>query len=484
MYPFPCRRRPARPGVGGAKTNVNAPTSPTRGTADASRADPLHGWLAAAIPADACTFRVGDPGLASTLAHAGGELVESRPDVEIGTVAELKGDARWAIVAIEAAQPEGGSLPVRAGRRLVAALMAHRGGRRAAAAVSALGYRDVVAIPWDIEQVLRLPGVDDTRRSLRLVEFLPQRVLVVGRRPGESDRTALAVATEAAAAESGIPLRHGWPQARAETLVVVAETGVLRVTVGPGSRGMERQRVALDALAECDPVPIVADRVPWVITRGRTGLAEWSFERRLAGRPAPPVISDDLLADCLDFLVALHYTARGTSPSRSLVADAEVVADLIEPEAGGAIRSLGSRLEDELASVTRGFAHGDFWSGNLLVSGRALRGVVDWDVAAAGCLPALDLLQLRLSEHRAKTRQYVGVAVVEHLLPWARNGGDDVVRSYARRVGLELDPARLEALVLAFWLDYVSQELRKYGDRAGRPVWMRDNISVVVDSLR
>jgi aminoglycoside phosphotransferase (APT) family kinase protein len=247
---------------------------------------------------------------------------------------------------------------------------------------------------------------------------------------------------------------------------------------------MERQGVALAALAGYDPVQIVADRVPWVITRGRSGLAEWSFERRLAGRPAPSVLGDGLLADCLDFLVALHHTAYGTSPSRSLVADAEVVADLTDSEAGKAIRSLGVRLEDELADVTRGFAHGDFWSGNLLASGGALRGVVDWDVAAAGCLPALDLLQLRLSEHRAKTRQYVGVAVVEHLLPWARSGGDDLVRSYARRVGLALEPGRLEALALAFWLDYVSHELRKYGDRAGRPVWVRDNISVVVDALR
>lgn len=470
--------------MGAAKTEQDAPiSSPGGKTVRPSRAHPLHGWLAAAIPADARSFRVADPGLASTLAYAGADLVADRPDVEIGGVADLRGDASWAVVAIEATQPEGGSLPVRAGRRLVAALWARLQRGRAAAAVAARGYADVVTIPWDIEQVLRLPNVTDSRRNLRLVEFLPQRALVVGKRPGEESKTALEAAVEAAARESGIPLLHGWPQARAETLVVVADTGVLRVAVGPGARGMERQRVALESLAAFAPPPVVSDRVPWVITRGRTGLAHWSFERRLPGRPAPQVLGDDVLADCLDFLVALHYTAHGSAPARSLVDDAEVVADLVDSQGAETIRSLGARLEAELAGVTRGFAHGDFWSGNLLVAGGTLGGVVDWDVAAAGCLPALDLLQLRLSEHRARTRQYVGVAVVQHLLPWARQGGDEVVRTYARRIGLSLDAKLLESLVLAFWLDYLSQDLRKYGDRAGRPVWLRDNIAVVVDAV-
>lgn len=466
-----------------AKTEVEAPPTPRGNGVGADRANPLHGWLAAAIPADAHSFRVADPALASTLAFAGAELVADRPDVEIGAASDLRGDARWAVVAIEAAQPEGGSLPIRAGRRLVAALKARRRRRVAASAVAARGYDDVVTIPWDIEQVLRLPSVRDSRRTLRLVEFLPQRALVIGKARGEGGGTALDAAAHAAAVESGIPLRHGWPQARAETLVVIADTGVLRVAVGPGARGMERQRVALESLAAFVPPPVVSDRVPWVIARGRTGLAVWSFERRLAGHPAPPVLGDNLLADCLDFLVALHHVAHDSPPSRSLVEDAEVAADLSDPGIGDAIRALGARLEADLAGVTRGFAHGDFWSGNLLVADGALCGVVDWDVAAPGCLPLLDLLQLRLSQHRSRTRQYVGVAVVEYLLPWARNGGDDVLHTYARRIGLAVDPARLESLVLAFWLDYVSQELRKYGDRASRPVWMRDNITVVVESL-
>jgi len=37
--------------------------------------------------------------------------------------------------------------------------------------------------------------------------------------------------------------------------------------------------------------------------------------------------------------------------------------------------------------------------------------------------------------------------------------------------------------VYAFWLDYVAHELRKYGDRTARPLWMRANIEVVADAL-
>ena len=89
------------------------------GEADASGAYPRHNWLAAVLPAAARRFRIVDPQLASTIRSAGGELVDSAPDVEIAPAKELGGDAGTAIVPLGVVLPEGGSRAVRAARRSI-----------------------------------------------------------------------------------------------------------------------------------------------------------------------------------------------------------------------------------------------------------------------------------------------------------------------------------------------------------------------------
>ena len=66
--------------------------------------------------------------------------------------------------------------------------------------------------------------------------------------------------------------------------------------------------------------------------------------------------------------------------------------------------------------------------------------MVDWDAAGPGRLPLIDLLHLRhMNEHRPADLDW-GPTLVEHLLPWARAGGDDPARDYCRRVGIEPTP--------------------------------------------
>jgi hypothetical protein len=109
--------------------------------------------------------------------------------------------------------------------------------------------------------------------------------------------------------------------------------------------------------------------------------------------------------------------------------------------------------------------------------------VIDWDSAAPGRLPLLDLLHLTLSARREKTREYLGVALVRHQLPWAQAGGDEVVDSYCRRLGIDVDGRILKGLVFAYWLEHVAYELDSSRDRARRPVWMRNNVGVVLDAF-
>jgi hypothetical protein len=92
----------------------------------------------------------------------------------------------------------------------------------------------------------------------------------------------------------------------------------------------------------------------------------------------------------------------------------------------------------------------------------------------------VDLFNLLVAERESR---YFGRALLEFLLPWARAGGDDLSRSYCARLGIEICPERLEGLAIAWWLERVARELKTYGDRLRRPVWMHENVDSVVAAL-
>ncbi len=442
----------------------------------------LHGWLPAALPAEARRFRSADRQLAETLADAGAELVDRAPDVEIADAGDVRGDAMQAIVCIDEAQPEGGSLLVRAPRRALASGRTRLRAAGARRAIRRRGYRDAQTLMWDLEHFVWLPDVRVRLRGHTVAELLPQRAVVVGRRDGSEPTLLDAVVSEAGSLVGG-GLRHGWPLARAAMMVVVCEQAVLRLSVGRGRAKLERQQAALDALRATDPEPVIADRLPWALGQGRTGLADWSLDTKLVGATAGARLPPSLLADCVDFLVALHRAGQRPPPDkRSIASTAEIVAAVATRDGDAQrLRALGAALEERLRDVPRGYGHGDFWTRNLLVAGDRLTGVIDWDGADPDCLPLVDLLHLRLSARREQTREYLGAALVSHLLPWAKAGGDDIARGYAQRIGLRLEPDLLEAIVVAYWLARLAFEIEMFSDRVRRPVWLRGNVDAVVD---
>jgi aminoglycoside phosphotransferase (APT) family kinase protein len=182
----------------------------------------------------------------------------------------------------------------------------------------------------------------------------------------------------------------------------------------------------------------------------------------------------------MDFLVALHSACPTEADGNTLLEQAEVVADACPTEQAQVVRALAERLEAALADLPRGFGHGDFFHGNLLVDRGRLVGVVDWDAAGPRRLPFLDLLHLRLMSIREVADVDWGPSLLRHLLPWARTGGGDLVRSYCQRSGLTVDSKRLEALVFAYWLDYVSYQLRTHLHRLAQPPWIERNIHLVL----
>lgn len=445
----------------------------------------MLGWLPAVVAADARRFRTTDERLRATLVDAGGELTASAPDVEIAAAAAaLHGDAHEAIVVVDCSQPEGGRLARRAPRRLLATGQARAHAAAERRALRRRGYADSATVLWDIDHLLYVPGVRDSRRRRPLAELLPQRALVIGARDPRGPTLLEAVAAEAGEV-LGERLDHGWPLARPAMVVAVGSRGVLRIAVGPGRRIIDQQQAALQGLADADPPSLLADRLPWALARGRTGLADWSLDARLRGTPSGARLSRRLLGDCLEFLVALHRADGAPPASRVGIGDAAAVVAGACAAADDAerVRALGQALDARLEDLPRGFGHRDFWTRNLLTDADRLTGVVDWDGAGPGRLPLLDLLHLRLTARLERTRGYLGDGVVGHLLPWAAAGGDGVAAAYAERIGFSLDRPRLEALVLAYWLDRVAFEIGMFADSAAEPLWLRRNVDGVVAAL-
>jgi aminoglycoside phosphotransferase (APT) family kinase protein len=437
-----------------------------------------HGWLAAVLPADARRFRVADSGLAAVLSDAGAELVEERADVEIAPASELRGEADLAVVSFAARPHDSTHLAVRVGKRLVSAFEVRVKAFRARRSVRRRGYPRVDAVLWDVRQRFRLPGERSGDREL--VEFLPQRALVLGRR-SPPEPTLLAAALAAAGQAVGAPLQPEPPTIRAGLVATRTDKGLLRVAVGPARGQLAEQLKALQALRAAQVKGLVADRVPWPLAEGKSGLADWSLEQLLPGTRPAGGLSSELLAQCVDFLVALHESG-GSGTARSLAEDADNVAALRPRAQAEALRDLGRRLESDLARVPRGFGHGDFFLGNLLTEGERLTGVVDWDAGGPGRLPLLDLLHLlHLAQYPLGDEDW-GPAIVRHLLPWARSGGDDVVREYCERIGLDADPRLLEALAVAYWLDRVAYTLRTHRQRRAEPRWLARNVDLVVEA--
>jgi hypothetical protein len=308
---------------------------------------------------------------------------------------------------------------------------------------------------------------------------------VVGSRSSRRPTLLEAAAADASSA-AGVELPLKPPLLRAGVLVMVGTEAVLRVAVGPSRHEIESQVDSLEALHALSVPASVAERVPRVLGRGRSGLADWSVEQRLPGSQPPLPLSDALVRDCVDFLVDLHSVSGSGGQGQRAPSCAALAELLAELSAGGnaqVIRELGRRLDTSLAGVPRGFAHADFFRGNLLVEGDRLVGVIDWDGAGPDRLPLLGLLHLRLGARYRPEDDEWGRTIVDHLLPWADAGGDEVTRDYCRRVGFEPDPAHLRALALAFWLDLIALHLRLHPFRRGDRRWIERNIDLVARAV-
>lgn len=440
-----------------------------------------HGWMVAVFPEDATRFRVADSAIAARLLAAGAELVDGDADIDVGTPSTLSGAAPMAIAVLAAPPHDAEGLTQRVARRLLNSMRIRVTASGARRAIRRLGYPYVEVIPWDVAQTFRRAGAPCPARR-PLVERVPQRALVIGRR-GSPRPTMLDAVLREARLSGASGFEAAAPTIRTGgVLILMTDAMVLRTALGPAGEQIESQLDALHALRSRKPEPIVSGRIAWPLGRGTRDFATWSVERRLAGTQ-PSTLTPELHSECVDFLIGLHRV-RGPDDDHVSLADCAAVVAPYRPRAvADRLLALGERLDSTLAHMPRGFAHGDFFLGNLLVDDGSLTGVIDWDGGGPGALPLLDLLHLRHSDARPVPDVDWGRSVVDSLLPWAYRSVDPLTARYCSAAGFDPDSDTLEALVVAYWLDRLAYQLLTHRFRRSQQPWLVENVDHVLDAL-
>lgn len=443
--------------------------------------DPRHGWLAAVLPAHARRFRTPYASLAGLLEASGAELLERRPDVEIAPAGELRGDADYGIVPIWARESRSRSRLVRGFLRLLRSIRVLASLRSAKRSLARVGYAELHVLTWEREEPLLIRAGDSSRRPL--AHRFPLNAVAFAGNAARSTVLEAALA-EAARSCTGAVREERVFLGSGGVVVVRGEREVVRVVVGP-TRSVEAQRDALSWLSGADVADSIRQLIPVIVASGETGLSRWTVETRLGGERSGAAIPSRLMAECVEFLAALFLAGRGTAAAGGPVSDAAVVADRCPTRTAIRVQALARQLEEKLSVVPRGFAHGDFWSGNLLVNGeRSLTGVVDWAASGPGRLPLLDLLQLQVSMLCEEAQLGLGSAVVDTAARLTR--GEDVhVGPYCRLIGLDLSPALSRSLLLAYWLAAAARGIvdPDRPDTLTADEWSRENLDPVLEEL-
>jgi hypothetical protein len=269
-------------------------------------------------------------------------------------------------------------------------------------------------------------------------------------------------------------------------VLVTADT-VVRVALAPASGLIDAAMKTLERLAASGLPKDSAGCIPVPLGCGDVGLAAWTLQSRCRGTTPALPLEQPVLADCVQFLVDLAtYVRLGPDEFVNPSDDAAIVAEACGGELAARVRSVGDLLDQRLRFLPRVLGHRDFWSGNLLVDGGHLTGVIDWSSARAGSLPLLDLLHLRLSLICERTGDALGAAVAAHLLPADRLRGDELLVQYCERMSFDVARLDLEALVLAYWLEALGRSIIDptwNGVAIGSPMWIRQNVETVLKTI-
>ena len=447
------------------------------------RRSTAYGWIALLAPEQAKRLSVDDSALAAGLVAHGAEIDAIEPEVTVGRRLKGRPASECVLILLQRSEPVSRHRLLRGVIRVVRSLRVLSIAWLVATRLRTHRYERVRTVRWT--RGARIATAANARSRPTSHRF-PLVVCVAASRHRAEATSLLTAAVRAAEQATGrsLPI-ESITIGSSGILLAFAPDSVLRVAVGTAREPLQSQASSLVLLANEPIGERLAARLPTIQARGEVGIAEWSLESRLSGSSPPSPLPHLLLDDCVDFLICLFHTDQDAQP-QSLVDQAEVIAAWCPQASAEAVRSLAREADQVLAPLPRGLVHGDFWAGNLLAAHDRLVGVVDWSSAGGGRLPFLDLLHLIVSEPRELARQNLGAAFVNHLLPFLRDGGDDRLREYGRRLGLAPTPHELDALAVAYWIEALGRSIRDPDGGPDEPSarsWLTNNVAPILTAV-
>ena len=215
---------------------------------------------------------------------------------------------------------------------------------------------------------------------------------------------------------------------------------------------------------------------PRLLGHGLAAGGSWTLESVLEGR-RPGSLTAGLARRAASVLATFP---RADGPPRTVATDLRGAAAALSARAG----VLG-RLADALATETAGLPailrHGDLWTGNLLVDGGMLTGIVDWDAADPAGLPGADLLQLVATDLRRREHHSLGEAFLAR--PWDTTAFRAAAADYWPGTGIVPTPRLIELAGIAWWAAEVHGTLARLPHRAADERWLASNVDPVLASL-
>ena len=320
---------------------------------------------------------------------------------------------------------------------------------------------------------------------------------------------------------STLPARPETPPPTSWTVqrAMLTTTKVAVITVGPvggdplamvklpctarAAANLDRQRAVLAALHADERLGEWRAVAPMLLASGEIAGRMYVVEQALRGCDLLSLRADPLAYTRACRVAAATIAQLHRRTYSTIVADTGIVERWVDqplvlvreavallPRARhyqAAIERLAMELHAMVAGrmVTVSWIHGDFWPSNLLFSqdGVTLRGIVDWDHAAAAELPMHDLLHLAMHTHAHVARQPVPPMVVKSLLTKASWTEDQLALFEAAESPLPADAARVRTMLLLYWLRNVALYLAGHPE-ATRPLpWTIENLESVLRCL-
>jgi aminoglycoside phosphotransferase (APT) family kinase protein len=278
-----------------------------------------------------------------------------------------------------------------------------------------------------------------------------------------------------------------------------APCAVLKVALAAeAERSLARERAAVAALEADERLGDWRDLLPRILAEGELEGGSYVLARALDGRNAASLLGMTPVRPRLQTVAAetVRTLHRRTGVS-TVVGVAAVERWLAEPLCrvgraalafrGARGRQTLNRLAAEIEAGLIGrrlrvsWVHGDFWLGNLLVTGDGARatGIVDWDFAGNGEVPVLDVLHLVVYTRVLVERRDLG-GVVRALL----DGGDwsphELSLLRASDAALDEDPEYARATLLLYWLRHLASNLTQSNRYLVSRPWLGRNVEPVL----